>query len=170
MTPSTTEIPGGIPTSPQRPTHSRRWTVLGVGAAVLCIALSAFIGSVAVAFLNAPYGDSADLALLWGFAGCVTSIPPILAGLSCLVYFASRSTAVLHVTRTILFAGIAVMIVQSILGFLVAMQSEAKGGDWRGIAVIASYVFCVAPPLLVGALCAFLLLPLWKLGRMGETS
>lgn len=165
MTSSTPEIPGSSPAAPQRRTHSLRWTMLGVAAAVLCLALSAFIGYMAVELLKDPYTKFLDSSWLWGFAGCVTCIPPILAGLSCLVYFVSRSTIVLRVTRKIFFAGIVAMIVQSILGFLVVMESEAKGGDWKGLAVLASFAFGVAPPILAGALCAFLLLPLAKVAK-----
>jgi hypothetical protein len=138
---------------------------LTVLAALICIACAALIGFLAVATINDPYTRAGDFTHWWCLVGIVVCIPPILASLGVLLFSVTLSSGVFRATRVLLFIAMAGMTVLTVVGFLLLQETERKGGDWAALGIFAVYAFGIAPPIVVGGLCAFLLVPLSVLKR-----
>lgn len=162
MTSSTPRISETTPTSPQ-PAPVGRWTVLTVIAALICLVCAAFIGFLALGSMNDPYTDPGDYTYRWSQVGIVTCIPSMVAALCCLLVLITRSIGVLRVTRICLLVSIVGMICLTAIGFLLLQETERQGGDWAALGIFAVYAFCIAPPIIVGVLNAFLFLPLARI-------
>lgn len=164
MTSSTPRISETIPTPPQ-PAPVGRWTVLTVIAALVCMVCAAFIGFLALGSMNDPYTDPGDYTYRWSQVGIVTCIPSMVAALCCLLFLITRSIGVLRITRICLLVSIAGMICVTAMGFLLLQETKRQGGDWAALGIFSVYAFCIAPSFIVGALNAFLFLPLAKVAK-----
>jgi len=123
--------PSGSAALSARRTGSRRqWTAQVVFIALFCIAVSSAIGIFgAMVLKNTRDPMFTGYIWLFGLSSCITSIPPILAGITCLVFSANKSMRVLRIARSLAIAGIVAMIAQSITGILCTMQAWQVGAD-----------------------------------------
>ncbi len=151
-------IPGNPETTPAPPRRAPVgfWMVLTVLAALICLACAAFIAFMAVGALNDPYTDPGDYTYRWSMTGLVACVPAAIASLCCFLYLVTRSVGVLRVTQVCLFISFAGMVALTVVGFGLLEDTDQKGGDWEALNVLVVYAFCIAPPVIVCVLDAFL--------------
>jgi len=145
---------------------SKRWPIVALFAAILCMVMSTGLGYLAHLVVSDTYpSNNRTVEIAWSHVARVVSVLILVSSAVALASISSASETLRHWCRRLLIAATLGTAALFLLGFAWLNEAEVRGGVWAGLSTLVSTAVGIVFPAVIGLLCGLQLLAFFRMRR-----